>query len=131
MARAYLGVGTSYPTTISAQGSVNTIDDSALIQQSINIILNTRVGTYEGNPNFGSEIETVLFEQNDVILRSLLDTFVKEALARWERRITVVSVSFEEPESDPSILNVIILASIKARNEIESFVYPFYRQLNY
>ena len=57
------------------------------IYQSIGNILSTRKGTRLFLPEFGSNIEDLLFEPMDDITASKLYDFVIEAIERWEPRV--------------------------------------------
>lgn len=73
-----------------------TVTDAAAINNSIRNILLTRIGSMPGNPTFGSSIHEVIFNQMDGITETILENFIKEALQKWENRITVLSVIIEE-----------------------------------
>ena len=64
----------------------SSISNSGLerINQSINHILSTRIGTRFFLPEFGSKLYTLIFEPNDFILYDLIKRYVKEALEKWE-----------------------------------------------
>lgn len=124
---SYLGRGLKYPTVL-VNGSAVTASSRDLIQQSIYIILSTPVGERFMLPEFGSRCEEMIFEQNDEILCSMLRLFINEALEKWERRVKFLDVKFEQSEAH---VNCTIMYRILASNEIESYIYPFYKRLNY
>lgn len=64
----------------------STVSNSGMerINQSINHILSTRIGTRFFLPDFGSKLYTLIFEPNDFILYDLLKRYIKEALEKWE-----------------------------------------------
>ncbi len=124
---SYLGVGLKYPTQL-VNGSAVLAHSRELIQQSIYVILSTPIGERFMNPAFGSRVEEMIFEQNDEILKSMLRLFISDALEKWEKRIKFVDVKFEQ---DDSLINCLISYRILSVNEIDSYVYPFYKKLNY
>ena len=126
--RAYLGQGLAMPLVLR-QGAVDTISDIPLIEQSIITILNTPKGSRFFLPEFGSRLKELLFEPNDDVLQDLLRFFVFEALRDWEKRAEFVDIVFDKPSED--VLNCEIKYRILQSNEINSFIYPFYRQLKY
>ena len=84
-----------------------TVTDAAAINNSIKNILLTRKGSVPGNPTFGSELQDTLFEHIDHITTSLIENQIKEALARWERRISVINVTVKEvPEYNRVIAGI-------------------------
>jgi phage baseplate assembly protein W len=84
-----------------------TVTDAAAINNAIKNILLTRKGSLPGKPEFGSRIEEVLFSQIDSVTKGILARYIKEALARWEKRIIVVDVGVEAvPEYNKVIATI-------------------------
>jgi len=127
MKRSYLGTGINYPIVLD-KGSVVLNSDTPLIDQSINIILSTAKGSRFFLPEFGSRLSELAFEPNDEVLAELLIYFITEALDAWENRIRVVSVN---TVIDTDVVQCTITYRVLQSNEIESFVYPFYKKIKY
>lgn len=127
MDKVYLGKGLAYPTTL-VNGSATLVREADLIKQSISIILKTPKGSRFMLPEFGSRLDELMFEQNDEVLRDLLRFFIYEALTQWETRIRFQSVAFSQ---DREAVYCELKYTILKSNEIDSFIYPFYRQLKY
>lgn len=84
-----------------------TVTDASAINNAIKNILLTQKGSLPGKPEFGSRIAEVLFSQIDSITVGILKRHITEALARWEKRITVVDVAIEEvPEYNKIIATI-------------------------
>lgn len=64
-------------------------EDVESVYQSIGNIISTPVGTRFFNPEFGSEIENLLFEPIDDITTARLYDALVEAIERWEPRVCV------------------------------------------
>lgn len=123
--RVYLGRGLKFPLQLT-QGKADTAVDLDLINQSIRIILDTPIGTRLFLPDFGSRLKDLLFEPNDEVLFDLLSYFIIEALDNWEKRIKVLSVDcVAEGTKVHCTINYRSLNS----NEVESYIYPFYRKI--
>jgi len=92
--------GLRFPFKTTAQSLFAEPNDIDLINSSIKFILNTSVGEYITLPEFGSELPSDLFEQNDFVLQALIVRHVSDALERWEPRIQVrrVNVVVEDHE---------------------------------
>jgi len=93
--------------------------DVEAINNSIRNILNTPKGTIPGNPSFGSELESVLFEVIDDITFSLIKSIIIDELEKWEERITIKDVVFNSLIDDGQII-VNIIYIINYSNEIVS-----------
>jgi len=63
--------------------------DISSIYQSIGNILSTPIGTRLFVPEFGSELEMLLFEPMDDITEAKIYDAVVEAIQRWEPRVLV------------------------------------------
>lgn len=96
------------------------------LHQSIYIILSTIKGERFFLPEFGSDLHKLVFEQNDYILKDLLQVYIKEALAKWEPRIVVTAVEVLS-EQEGNTVPVSISYRIKKSNVTGNYVYPFER----
>ena len=126
--REYLGQGTTYPTSL-INGKSLLVNDRDLVEQSIKIILGTPRGSRFMLPEFGSRLNELLFEQNDEVLEDLITYFIYEALTMWEKRVKFVDVVFKRDQNDESVLYCDIRYRILQSNDIDSFIYPFYKKL--
>lgn len=73
-------------------GFFHTAFTREIIKSSINMILLTRRGERVMLPEFGSNVHLLVFEPNDQILRSLVERYITDDLARWEPRIRLLSI---------------------------------------
>lgn len=135
----YIGTSLEYPLAV-ASGAGRVVSGKAAIEQSINQILSIEVGTLQHNPYFGSRMHQLLFLPNDLVAISLGRTFIVEALNKWEKRIQVMDIegsnSNETRDENGMSVNVSIIRfsityRIVATNNIENYVFPFYRELKY
>lgn len=131
----FLGKGLRFPFGFHRRSggtevSVATSQEHAHIHESILQILGTRPGERFLQPEFGSKLKDLVFEPNDVVLKGLIRHHVIDALKRWEKRITVTDVAFEEsPESkDQNLLLVKISYRIIRSQVLGNLVYPFFRE---
>ena len=72
------------------------VKDKTAIAQSISNLLQTNNGERPFNPDLGSGIRELLFEQNDWGTAAAVSGRIRECLVKYEPRIKVLSV-----ESDP------------------------------
>lgn len=73
-------------TPVQAKYDVNAINNS------IENILLTPLGSLEGMPEFGSRLYEIIFSQIDHITIGVIKRLIAEAIYQWEDRITLVSV---------------------------------------
>ncbi len=123
---AFLGSGLNFPIRVNALGAFELVSAEKDIEQSIGIILGTRIGERVMRPEFGCEVQDLVFEPRDAVLAGRIRTSVTKALARWEPRIQVVDV---RPEFDPDIDGAVLVYidyQIKSSHDQRSIVYPFF-----
>ena len=123
----YIGVGVKHPTVL-VSGRDTTETGRPLLVQSMQRILGETYGSRFFCRGFGSRINEILFEPNDDVLIDLLNVFVIEAITRWEKRAVVTKTNIDIGVDK---INVMVEFRVLASNEIDSFVYPFYRKLKY
>lgn len=127
-----IGNGPKYPMEFSENRKTELLElQTGLdkIHQSIRIIISTRRGERYNNPEFGCDVKSYVFEPNDILLRSLLYYTISDALQRWEKRISVTSITFQGTDEDSSIhpnqINIIINYKVNSTHQVGSYVYPF------
>ena len=133
-----IGVGIDFPIGFAQSRNdqlLNLSGDIPEIHQSIQLILDTRRGERYNNPEFGSDVPSLVFEPNDTILKDLLYYSVVTAIQRWEKRITVTQVKFLDPsmntdvsvDQQEHVIRIIITYIINSSQTVGSYVYPFVR----
>ena len=63
-----------------------------LIRSSIYMILTTRIGSRVMRPEFGSNLPSLVFEQNDAVLSAQVRFYTVDAINRWEPRVRIMDV---------------------------------------
>ena len=94
------GKGISFPPRIGADGRIVWSEGEENIRESIRVILMTELNERLHLPEFGGGLNRFLFEPNTATTRQLIRDRITKALARWEPRIAVQSVSVEADSQD-------------------------------
>jgi phage baseplate assembly protein W len=135
MSTDFLGKGLRFPFAFArrsggAQISTVTSMDHAHIHESILQILGTRPGERFMNPEFGSRLKDLVFEPNDQVLKGLIRHYVIDAIERWEKRVYVTDVSFDDtPETvDANTIPVRISYRVIDTQVSGNLVWPFCRE---
>ena len=95
-----LGKGISFPPRIGADGRVVWSEGETNVRESIRVILMTELNERIHLPEFGGGLNRFLFEPNTSTTRQLIRDRITKALAEWEPRITVQSVTVEPDAQD-------------------------------
>lgn len=135
MSADFLGKGLRFPFAFAkrsggAQVSTVTSMDHAHIHESIQQILGTRPGERFMNPEFGSHVRDLVFEPNSAVLKGLLRHYIADAIERWEKRVVVTDVSFDDsPETvDTNALPIRISYRVIDTQVEGNLVWPFCRE---
>lgn len=96
--------GLASPLTRRKDGPWSSKKTQDLIRSSIFMILTTRKGTRIMNPDFGSPFMEMVYEQNDVILRTEILNYVKTSLSEWEPRISINEVKIKSLNQDVTVM---------------------------
>lgn len=92
--------GVSFPFRLGNKGGIvlssTSYTEVPHIVESIQQILSTRKGERVMEPQFGSLIDTQIFEPNDLAAQNMIKFQIKEALKEQEPRIEVLNVELTE-----------------------------------
>ncbi len=125
--QAYLGEGWAFPLGVSVQGNLQISSINQNIEESMRIILQTRLGERVYRPDFGSRLEELIFAPMNTQTLLLARLYTQEALEKWEPRIIVDGV-YAEPDPVRGRVDIRIVYHPKDSHEDRSLVYPFYLQ---
>lgn len=85
---------------VDARGDLATVTGrNNLVQAVINRLL-TRQGELKalGHPKYGSRLQTLIGEPNNLRIRGLADAYIREAIAQEKRIEQINWISFDPPE---------------------------------
>ncbi len=128
---AFLGRGIHFPFRSSERtGGTEESSDLDRIRESILQILETRPGERLMRPEFGSRVKDLVFEQNDAVLKGLLRFHITDAIKRWEKRVTVTNVSFDDSSETTDANRLLVRIAYRViQSQVEgNMVFPFYRE---
>ena len=100
--------------------------DELSVRQSIEIILSTAKGERVMRPDFGCDLDKLLFAPNNGTTRALAEFEVKEALKSWEPRIELFEVSARAAGASGEQLLIDINYRVRSTDNRFNLVYPFY-----
>ena len=93
------------------------VKDKAAIVQAIQGILLTRKGERPFQPEFGCDVQNMLFEPLDYASAGTIKQEIREAINRYERRVSVTQIECE-PDFDNNGYNVEVEYTIIGRDDI-------------
>jgi phage baseplate assembly protein W len=123
----FLGSGWAFPVTFSAgnlQLFVTANEDN--INESIDLILQTKRGERCLQPLFGSGLQQFFFRKMDEMLKGEIIDAVRVSLLHNEPRITVKNVSVEYTDMMRGLVNITITYMYNQANTRHNYVFPFH-----
>lgn len=94
------GRSMAFPPRIGETGSIAWSEGADNIRESIQIILLTELNERILHPEFGGGLRSFLYEPNTAATRRMIQERIMRALARWERRIKILSVTVDPDPHD-------------------------------
>lgn len=128
-ANKFIGQGLIFPIQLNENGRPDIVGGKELIQASFVAILSTYLGTRFFLGEFGSKIEDLLQEPNDLITEVLAKEFTSQAINIWDNRVIIDSVTTDKPSDNK--LNIRISYRILNTKIEDTFIFPYYSQLIY
>lgn len=123
----YLGKGWSFPPRFKRQEkSIHMVEAEQDIEQSLKILLSTRIGERFLQPEFGCNLEDLLFENLDLTTRKLVEDRIKTAVLYYEARIDLEKVSFVTAGETEGRLSLELTYRVRATNSRYNMVIPYY-----
>lgn len=121
----YIGAGYAFPIRTNVQGSIQLSDETPNLEESIKIILGTKLGERVYRPNFGCRLSELAFEPMNTQTMLLIRMHIEEALETWEPRIMLREV-MTIPDPTSGRVDIEIIYTPKGSYDSRSLVYPFY-----
>ena len=123
----FLGRGWSFPPEFDrSQQQVKMATGQEDIEQSIEILLGTIKGERIMRPDYGSNMDEMVFESFDQSLKTYLKDSIGTAILYHEPRINPLRIEINENEIYDGKILIEIEYTIRATNSRHNMVYPFY-----
>jgi phage baseplate assembly protein W len=91
-------------------GAIDTVADDAAIRQSLMLLISTRPGERVMRPEYGCDLDQLVFSPNDDTTAGLAIHFVRQAVERWEPRVEILRVDAgRDPDPENDMLLQIVL----------------------
>jgi uncharacterized protein len=124
--KSFLGHGWAFPPGFSLETrSAMVVSEEEDIQQSLLILLSTRLGERIMQPQYGCNLHTVVFEKADKSTITYLRDTIESAILYHEPRIKLIEIraGVEPDQKERIFIDIIYL--VRATNTRSNLVYPF------
>jgi hypothetical protein len=128
MPDSFLGTGWSFPPAFDKMaGSVEMTSDELDIQCSLQILLTTRPGERVMQPDYGCDLDEMLFEPMTTTFMTHISEMIKTAILYYEPRIQLNNVQIDDNQEAEGIILIIIDYTVSTTNSRFNYVFPYYK----
>ena len=125
--KSFLGSGWSFPPRfLESTEGLEISHNEQDIAESIFILLSTTPGERVMNPEYGCDLQSMVFTSMNLSNQTRIEDMINTAIMYFEPRVNVVSISVKSPDKLLGKLDVSITYEIKGTNSRKNMVYPFY-----
>jgi phage baseplate assembly protein W len=107
---------------LAPTGLVAMVDEGAAVRQGILLLLSTRPGERVMRPKYGCNLHRLLFSPNDDTTAGLAIHYVRDALRRWEPRITILSVDAGQNPNVQGMMDITLHYRLRSSQGTESLI---------
>ncbi|MBB6326318.1 hypothetical protein FHS59_001946 [Algoriphagus iocasae] len=123
--KSFLGRGWAFPVSFSLESQqVRLAENEEDIQQSLIILLNTTLGERVMRPDYGANMEDLLFEALNVTTANMIANRIKQAILYHEPRVKTEDIDLR-PNYNEGRIEVVVSYLIIATNNRRNLVYPY------
>ncbi|GGC44633.1 baseplate protein [Parapedobacter defluvii] len=127
--KSFLGTGWSFPPQFDNEGgSVEMLSDGEDIRSSLEILLSTRPGERVMLPNYGCNLDELLFEPLTTTMKTYMKDLIQTAILYHEPRIAVDKIELMDTGEMEGRILINIEYTIRSTNSRFNYVFPFYIQ---
>lgn len=123
----FLGRGWSFPPEFGEDGrEVQMVEDTEDIRQCLHILLATRLGERVMRPDFGCNVDDLMFESLTTTFKTQIADRIRNAILYHEPRINPDSVEIIPDSDNDGLILIEIRYTVRSTNSRYNLVYPFY-----
>jgi phage baseplate assembly protein W len=123
---SFLGRGWSFPPVFTrGDHGVQMVDEEEDIKQSLIILLSTIKGERVMQPDYGANMEDLLFEPLNVSFAQRMSGQIERAILFFEPRIKTDDITYNQ-DNENGLVEIRIDYTIIATNNRRNIVYPYY-----
>lgn len=124
---SFLGTGWNFPPEFSESGrEVSMVSGAEDVQQSLQVLLGTRLDERILREDFGCNLDQFVFEGMNNGLVNQIRNVIQEAILYHEPRVKLNNVELNLDDQNSGLLWIELDYSIPSSNTRFNMVYPFY-----
>jgi phage baseplate assembly protein W len=124
----FIGRGWSFPPEFNPNsGTVEMLDQEADIASSLGVLLQTARGERVMLPQYGCNLDELIFENLDTRMKTLMTDKIESAILYHEPRIELEKVTLDDSGELEGVIRIGIVYRVRTTNSRFNFVFPFYK----
>jgi phage baseplate assembly protein W len=123
---SFIGRGFRFPFGVDGSGRIALTNGPEDLDCSLRVVISTAPSERVMRPEFGCAIWDLLFEPVNANTLGLMADVVRQAIARWEPRVSVEEVRTTPDPHDASLVRIEVDYTVRTTNDRRNLVYPFY-----
>jgi uncharacterized protein len=128
MSRSFLGTGWGFPPEFAKiPPQVGMISDETDIQSSLEILLSTRQGERVMRPDYGCNLDELVFEPLTTTFKTYIIDLIQTAILYHEPRIDINQINLDDTGELEGRIIISIDYTVRTTNSRFNFVFPFYK----
>lgn len=123
----FLGTGWGFPPEFdSKEGKLLMVSNELDIEQSLHILLTTKLGERIMVPKYGCNLEDMLFQPLNLTVKTEIQDRVKTAILYHEPRIDAEKIEVDDSNQLEGEILIEVHYRVRATNSRKNLVFPFY-----
>ncbi|MES2108667.1 MAG: GPW/gp25 family protein [Bacteroidota bacterium] len=128
LSKSFLGTGWGFPPAFSNKSvTVGMLSDEADIESSLQILLSTRKGERVLRPDYGCNLDELVFEPLTTTFETYIKDLIATAILYYEPRIDVNKINLDDSGVYEGRIVISIDYTVRSTNSRFNFVYPFFK----
>ena len=124
----FIGRGWPFPPRFNKESaSVKMLTQEADIASSLEVLLQTARGERVMLPQYGCNLDELIFENLDTRMKTLMTDKIESAILYHEPRIELEKVTLDESRELEGVILIELIYRVKTTNSRFNFVFPFYK----
>ena len=124
----FLGRGWSFPPEFDMSlPGVAMLEEEADIVASLQTLLSTSQGERAMLPQYGCNLDDLIFENLDTGTKALMADKIETAILYHEPRVELESINLDDTRELEGVVLIEVVYRVKTTNSRFNFVFPYYR----
>lgn len=110
---------------VSTKGGIEMVHEHASVRQAILLLLSTKHGERVMRPDYGCDLNQLVFMLNDITTHGLAIRYVRLALERWEPRIDILFLDVDADEYNPAAMDITIEYRVRSTQRTDRLLLSY------